>query len=182
MKVMGGEVIEILDDEKEAIIKYVQEEILMKVEPNQEEEMLQEVVHTANGEEPRRCTQAHIANRQYKEYELHVTVEEEELIIATVDDKHDKEDNDEEVLATLAHYVMTHYTEKEGTKKKKKKKYKPKSGQYQKEAGIKHFGKQGETSVPKELNQFNKYKVLEPQHANNLSEKDKKKALSFLIF
>jgi hypothetical protein len=34
-KVMGGEVIEVLDnEEEEAINKYLQEEILMKVEPN----------------------------------------------------------------------------------------------------------------------------------------------------
>jgi hypothetical protein len=37
--------------------------------------------------------------------------------------------------------------------KKKKKKYKPKSGQYQLEAEIKQFGKQGETAVTKELDQ-----------------------------
>ncbi len=41
----------------------------------------------------------------------------------------------------VAHYVMTHYAEKEVITKKK---YKPKSGQYQLEAGIKQFGKQGE--------------------------------------
>jgi hypothetical protein len=63
-----------------------------------------------------------------------VTVEEEEIILATVGDKHAKEDNDDEELATVAHYVMTHYAEKEVIKKKK---CKPKSGQYQLEAGIK---------------------------------------------
>jgi hypothetical protein len=52
-KVMGGEVIEILDDEEEeAINKYVQEEILMKIEPNRKEEMLQDAVQTTKGEEP----------------------------------------------------------------------------------------------------------------------------------
>ncbi len=54
-KVMGGEVIEILDNEEvEAINRFVQEEILMKVEPNQKEEVLQDVVKTANRDEPRR--------------------------------------------------------------------------------------------------------------------------------
>ena len=106
-------------------------------------------------------------------------MEEEEIILATVGDKHDEEDNDEEELAAVAHYVMTHYAEREVIKKKK---YKPKSGQYQLEAGIKRFGKQGESAVTKELNQFNKYKVFEPQNANDLSEDDKRKALSSLIF
>ncbi len=50
------------------------------------------------------------------------------------------------------------------------------------EAGIKRFGKQGETAVTNELNQFNKCKVFKPQHANDLSQEDKKKALSSLIF
>jgi hypothetical protein len=84
-------------------------------------------------------------------------MEEEEIIFTTVGDKHNEEDNDEEELAVVAHYVMTHYTEKEVIKKKK---YKPNSGQYQLEAGIKWFGKQGESAVTKEVNKFNKYEVL----------------------
>jgi len=36
--------------------------------------------------------------------------------------------------------------------------------------------------VTKELDQFNKYKVFESKHANDLSEEDRKKALSSLIF
>jgi hypothetical protein len=74
---------------------------------------------------------------------------------------------------------MTHNAEREVIKKKK---YKPKSGQYQLEAGIKRSGKQGESAVTKELNQFNEYEVFEPQHANDLSEDDKRNALLSLIF
>jgi len=36
--------------------------------------------------------------------------------------------------------------------------------------------------VTKELVQFNQYKVFEPKHANDLSEEDRKKELSSLIF
>ncbi len=151
----------------------------MKVEPDQKEEVLQDAVKTAKGEEPRRSAQAQIENKQYKDYELYVTVEEEEIILATVGDKHDEEENDEEELATVAHYIVTHNAEKKVIKKKK---YKPKSGQGQLEAGIKWYGRKGESAVTKELNQFNKYKVFEPQHANHLSEEDDKKALSSLIF
>ncbi len=50
------------------------------------------------------------------------------------------------------------------------------------EAGIKQFGKQGETAVTKELDQYNKYAVFELKHVRDLSEEDKKKALSSLIF
>jgi hypothetical protein len=63
---------------------------LMKVEPRQEEEMLQDLVQTAKGEDPRRSAQAQITNRKYEDYELYVSVEEEELILATVGNKHDK--------------------------------------------------------------------------------------------
>jgi len=75
-----------------------------------------------------------------------------------------------------------HYEEKEGIKKKKKKKYKPKAGQYQMEAGIKRFGERGDIAVTKELDQFKQYKVFEQKHACDLSEEDRKKALSSLIF
>ncbi len=74
--------------------------------------MLQDAVQTTKGEKPRILAQAQIANRQYNDYELYVTVEEEEVILATVGDKHDEEDNAEEVLAAVAHYVRTHYSEK----------------------------------------------------------------------
>jgi hypothetical protein len=36
--------------------------------------------------------------------------------------------------------------------------------------------------VTKELDQFNKYKVFKSKHAHDLSEEDRKKALSSLIF
>ncbi len=55
MKVMGGDVIEILDDEEEeAINKSVRKEVLMKLEPDQEEEVLQDAVKTVGGNKPRR--------------------------------------------------------------------------------------------------------------------------------
>jgi hypothetical protein len=48
------------------------------------------------------------------------------------------------------------------------------TGQYQLEVGIKQFFERGETAVTKKLDQFNKYKVFEPKHANELSEEDRK--------
>ena len=84
--------------------------------------------------------------------------------------------------ASVAHYVMTRYAEKESIKKKRKKKYKPKAGQYGLEAGLKHFGERGEMAVSKELAQFNVYDVFEPLYADKLSNEDKSKALISLIF
>jgi hypothetical protein len=58
-KMMGGDVIEILDDEEEeAINEFVREEVLMKLEPDQEEEVLQDAVKTVGGYKPRRLARA----------------------------------------------------------------------------------------------------------------------------
>ncbi len=70
-KVMGGDVIEILDDEEEEAIKEsMREEVLMKLEPDQEQEVLQDAVKTVGGCKPRGSARAQIANRQYEDYEL----------------------------------------------------------------------------------------------------------------
>jgi len=155
--------------------------VLVKIEPDQT------VGSTAELESnKRRSGQIKIANRRFEDYELYTTVEEEEqLMLAMVEKEIPADDKeDEEVLATVAHFIMVHCKEKEGIKKKKKKKkkYKPKAGQYQMEAGIKQFGEQGKIAVTKELDQFNKYKVFELKHAYDLSKEDRKKALSSLIF
>jgi hypothetical protein len=43
---------------KNAINKFMQIEILMKVEPDQKEEVLQDAVETAKGDKPRRLARA----------------------------------------------------------------------------------------------------------------------------
>ncbi len=47
---------------------------------------------------------------------------------------------------------------------------------------MKHFGERGEMAVSKELKQFNVYGVFEPLYANKLSNEEKLKALTLLIF
>jgi hypothetical protein len=74
----------------------------------------------------RRSGQTKIANRQFEDYDLYTTVE---LMLATVEANPASDKEDDEVLASLAHFIMVHYEEKEGIKNKKKKKYKPKAGQ-----------------------------------------------------
>ena len=63
----------------------------------------------------------------------------------------DNEEDDPEIMASVAHYFMMHYAEKESIKKKQKKKCKPKAGQYSLEARLKHFEKRGEMTGSKEL-------------------------------
>jgi len=78
--------------------------------------------------------------------------------------------------------MLIRRTSKKENLKKRKKKYKPKAGQFQLEAGIKHFGERGEVAVMKELEQFNTYWVFEPKSATDLTDEDKRKALTSLIF
>jgi hypothetical protein len=85
-------------------------------------------------------------------------------------------------MVSMAHYIMMHYAKKESIKKKQKKEHKPKAGQYSLKAGLKHFGERGETVVSKELKQFNVYNVFKPLYADELSDEDKSKALTLLIF
>ncbi len=179
-KETGGEVVEILNNNEEDVMnKYKQEEVLPKIELDQTDGEH----HTATSKqgEKRRSGQVRVANRQFDDYELYVTVKEEEVMLIMVEEDPAEDKENEEVLAVVARYIMVHYEEKEGEKKKKNK-YKPKSGQYQLEAQVKQFGERGETAVTKELDQFNKYGVFKPKHARDLSEEDKKMTLSSLIF
>ena len=180
-KAARGAVIEILDGNKEDIMnEYKQEEVLVEIKPYQTKgEHHHNAARGSEQEESRRFGRMRIANRQFKDYELYVTVEDKELMPATAEEVPANDKEDEEVLAAVAHYIMVHYKEKEGIKKKRNK-YKPKSGKCKLEAGIKQFGEQGETTVTKELDQFNKYEVFEPKHMSDLPEEDKKKALSSL--
>jgi hypothetical protein len=97
------------------------------------------------------------------------------------ENKEDRNDDNNEGLVAVAHCIMVHYAKKEAQKRCRKK-YTPKSGQYQLEAGVKHFRDQGEIAVTKELQQFNMYGVFEPKLADELTDNDKKKASASLIF
>jgi hypothetical protein len=176
-----GEIKEILNDEDDDILdQYMKDEStqrlyedkLPKIEEDREEEDTPE--EAIEHDDEYRCSkQNKIANRQYQDYKLYVTVEEE--------DKLDNED-DPKKKTSVAHYIMMHYAKKERIKKKRKKKYKPKAGQYSLEAGLKHFRERGEMAVSKELKQFNVHDVFEPLYANKLSDEEKSKALTLLIF
>ncbi len=174
--------IKILDNKEEDVLnEYKQEEVPPKIDLDQMAGEHHAAAGASEQGETRRSGQVRVANRQFEDYGLYVTVEEEEVMPAMMEEDPAEDEEDEEVLAAVGHYIMVHYKEKEGLKKKKKK-YKPKSGQYQLEAGIKRFGKQGETAVTKELDQLNKYGVFEPKLVRDLSEEDKKKVLSSPFF
>ncbi len=75
------------DDEEEAINKYIKEEVQVMVEPNYVEEQ-EEACRTEESEEdggPSRSERTRIPNRQFKDYKLYVTVEEEEVMLANIE-------------------------------------------------------------------------------------------------
>jgi hypothetical protein len=79
-KVTGGEVIKILNEDKENVMnKYKQEEALVKIK----QDKMDEEYHTAAGVseqgETRRSGQVRAATRQFKNYEQYVTVEEDSV-------------------------------------------------------------------------------------------------------
>jgi hypothetical protein len=57
---------------------------------------------------------------------------------------------------------MMHYTKKEQANPNSKKHYKPNTGQFGLEAGLRQFGDKGEATVTRELKQFNTYYVFNP--------------------
>jgi hypothetical protein len=165
------EVIDLLGEEDEvALDEHINEEVLPKVEAEAEHDG-----------DVRRSTRTRIAPSRYdpstgRDYELYTTVEEEEDMSIKGTDE-----DDQEHLAPVAHYIMMHYAEKDSIKKKKRR-FKPKQGQFGLEAGLKHFGDRVETAVTKELSQFNSYDVFEPLEAERLTKEEREKALTSLIF
>ena len=106
-KVTGAEVIEILDDNKEDVMnEYEQEDVLVQVKPDQ---MVGATAELASN--TRRSGRTKIENRQFEDYELYTTLE---LMLATpVKENPAGDEEDDEVLASLAHFIMVHYEENE---------------------------------------------------------------------
>ena len=106
-KVTGAEVIEILDDNKEDVMnEYEQEDVLVQVNPDQ---MVGATAELAS--DTRRSGRTKIENRQFEDYELYTTLE---LMLATpVEENPAGDEEDDEVLASLAHFIMVHYEENE---------------------------------------------------------------------
>jgi hypothetical protein len=188
-------IIEILEDkEHEALDEYIKEEVLVKLEKDDDKDTMRtntlKKILDNNGSTNRRSGRQRISKQRYEDYELYVTAEEVEKErdrnngegdrpLGMSKSKEDGNNNDNEGLVAVAHYIMVHYVEKQAQKRRRKK-YKPKSGQYQLEAGIKHFGDQEEIVVTKEIQQFNMYGVFEPKLADDLTDTDKKASLIFL--
>ncbi len=96
-KVNGGEVIKILDDdEEEAIDEYIKEEVQVKVEPNyiEEQEEARGMQELDKDGGPRRSGRTRVPNRQFEDYNLYVTVEEEEVMLANMEESALDEEED----------------------------------------------------------------------------------------
>jgi len=185
------EVIELMDDDDDDVLNdFIRDDVAIKIE-QQNSEDLQKVVEDEDEDEDedeenepipdehRKLSRKRVPNRKFEDYELYVTVaEEDEFLFATNEEEFDEKEMEsatisDEGMSAVAHYIMVHYAEKELIKKRKKK-YKPKDGQYTLDAGLRKFGSEGETAVTKELDQFNTYNVFEPLEAHSLSDEEKK--------
>jgi hypothetical protein len=192
------EVIELIDDDDEnALNNFIQDDFVIKIEKMQDDDTRKVVEDKAKTEEPeqpseqlsgaiRKSSRERVPTKRYEDYELYVTmVEEEEFLLATNGDKPDDEDDggvsnegnhaemDNKGLSAVAHYIMVHCAEKEMLRKLKRK-YKLKAGQFMLDARLKKFGSRGETAVTKELHQFNTYEVFELLEASTLDEEERK--------
>ncbi len=190
----AGEVIELLDDDKVDMLDddiRHDKEVTIKEEPQQakitdqdEEDHNEDHANETGMEQPRRLGREQACPKRFEDYEVYVTVEEEDKFMLTTcadNDVVSTDENNDKALEAVVHYIKMHYEEKEKLKKRKKK-YKPKDGQYSLDAGLCHFGGRVEMAVTKELHQFNTYEVFEPIMVDSLSAEEKKKALSLLIF
>jgi hypothetical protein len=120
-------VIELLDDEDEDILNdFIQENVAIKIK-RQNNDNLRKIVEDGDDDEKiepisdgtRKLSRAKVPNRKYADYDLHVTVaEEDEFFLATNREESDKRGADDtemgnKALSAVAHYVMVHCTEKE---------------------------------------------------------------------
>ena len=136
-------IIELLDDDdKDVLINFIQDDIAIKIE-QQNNEDLRKVVEEEDededeeneliSDEPRKLSRDRVPNRKFEDYELYVNVaEEDEFLLATngeelVEKEMESATISNESMSTVAHYIMVHYAEK-GLIKERKKKYKPKVG------------------------------------------------------
>ncbi len=95
-----------------------------------------------NKEQPRRLGREQAPPKQLEDYEVYVTIKEEDKFMLTTcadDDVTSSDKNNDRALEAVMHSIMIHYEDKEKLKKRKKK-YRPKVGQYSLDAGLCHFG------------------------------------------
>jgi hypothetical protein len=176
------------DDNNGVIDDDINKDMITRVKEEEQEQ--QKVTENDNedtemegtSEQSRRSGRKQATPRRYEDYELYDTVEQEdEVMVATCKDKSSKEEEDNDALEPVGHYIMMHYDEQENIRKRKKK-YKPKAGQFGLNAGLRKFGDRVKSAVTKELCQFNSYNVFKPLNADALSVDKKQHELASLIF
>ena len=86
--------------------------------------------------------------------------------------------NNEELMATLCHYVMVHTA----TSLQLAAQGQPTKKQYSLKAGLRRFAERGDAAVKKELAQFHTMSCFSPRNANTLSRDERRNALTSLMF
>ena len=89
---------------------------------------------------------------------------------------------DDDIVATVCHFLMVHYSQPHQAKSKTRASPKKKTNVFSLSAGLKRFGDKGEQAVSKELNQFNMLNTFTPLDAATLTYEQRRNALASLIF
>ncbi len=117
------EVVELLDDNDEDILNnLIQDNVAIKIERQNSEDIRKIVEKGDENEEgepisdgTRKSGRVKVPNRRYEDYELYVTVaEEEEFLLATNEEEFDEQGGNhtkisDKTLSEVAHYIMVHY-------------------------------------------------------------------------
>ena len=128
------EVIELLNDDKEDALNDFIQDVAIKIEQHNNEDLRKIVEEEDEDEgnepisdEPRKLSRERMPNRRFEDYELYITVaEEDEFLLATNGEESEEKEMEnaivsDECMSTVVHYIMVHYAEKELIKKRKKK-------------------------------------------------------------
>ena len=115
------EVIELLDDDDDDVLNdFIQDDVAIKIERQNNEDLRkvgeEEDEDEGNkpiSEEPRKLSREKVPNKRFEDYELYVTVaEEDEFFLATNEEEPEEKEMEnammsDEAMSAVAHYIIT---------------------------------------------------------------------------
>jgi hypothetical protein len=123
-----GKVIKLLDDDNDNVIDdNINKDMITRVKGEEQEQQKvtendkKDTKMEGNSEQSRRSGREQATPRRYEDYELYVTIEEEDgFMLATCEYEGTEEEDDNNALEAVGHFIMMHYDEQEKIKKRKK--------------------------------------------------------------
>ena len=113
------------DDNEDVLNDFIRDDVAIKTE-RQNNEDIRKIVEEEDedegnkpiSEEPRRLSREKVPNKRFEDYELYITVaEEDEFLLATNGKESEEKEMEnammsDEAMSAVAHYIMVHYAEK----------------------------------------------------------------------